>query len=149
MALSRSFKALGRIGGFFAAVWAVIGTSVSVLAGGPILSSMLTYGVLFGAMGGISGITTALLVVRGESGRPTGYVPPWRAVAWGFLGGFAPGAVFAGLALMGAGPSALPAPVVLGLVGGGIGGVLSGAAAALAKRAALTSADDQTELPAT
>ena len=37
MALSRQFKALGRIAGFFAAALGAIGASVSVLAGGALI----------------------------------------------------------------------------------------------------------------
>jgi hypothetical protein len=149
MALSRQFKALGKIGGVFAGAWAAIGVFVGMFAGGPFLPSLLTYGFMFGAVGGISGITTALLAARGESGREINEVPTWRATLWGFLGGFGPAALFTLAVPPGAAASAVVPLLVLGLLCGGIGGAISGAAAASAKRVELSGPDDQPKLPAT
>ena len=105
---------------------------------------------MFGAVGGISGITTALLLARGESGRQINEVATWRVTPWGFLGGFAPAALFTLLALMfGAAASAVVPLLVLGLISGGIDGTISGSASAAAKRVELPEPDDQPKLPAT
>lgn len=136
---SQRFKALAKVGGLFAFVWGGIATFVGMFARGAfhpsfLLPSLLTFGVMFGAAGGISGIATALLIARGESGRDLARVPAWRVAFWGFLGGIAPGAVFSLMA------AALGATDVLGLLatvtmlGGGLGTAIAGSAAAAAKR---------------
>ena len=103
---------------------------------------------MFGAVGGISGITTGLLIAKAESGRHINEVPTWRVTLWGFLGAFVPAALFT------LGPPVLGAAVpllVLGLIGGGIGGALLGSAAtvAAAKGAELREPDEQPKLPTT
>ncbi len=147
MAFSRQFKALGRIAGFFAVAWGAMGTLLSVLDGRPFVPSLLTFGVMFGAVGGISGITTGLLIAKAESGRRISEVPTWRVTLWGFLGAFAPAA------LVTLGPPVLGTAVpllVLGLISGGIGGALLGStAAAAAKRVELREPDERPRFPTT
>ena len=154
LALSRQFKALGRIGGFFAGAWGAIATFVGMFGGGTIhpsffLPSLLTFGVMFGAVGGISGIGTALLIARAESGRELGEVPIWRVTFWGFLGGFTPGALFALLALTLGATDVLGLLLAVSLFSGGIGSAISGSAAAAAKRIGHGDHEDQPRLPAT
>jgi hypothetical protein len=135
MAFSRQFKALAKIGGFFAAAWGAVGTIVSMVAGGPLLPSLMTFGVMFGAAGGISGIVTALLVARGEADRAVREVPTWRAALWGILGGVAPAAGLAAIVAASSAPHAVVPLLVLGAVSGLVGGAITGGAVASAKRA--------------
>ena len=149
MAFSRQFKALIRIGTLFAGAWGVLGTVLSMLTGGPFVSSLLTYGAMFGVVGGMSGIGTALLVAKGESGKEVGEVPVWRVTSWGFLGGFIPGALFSVFALaVGASDVVLPL-LAVGVFSGGVGSALSGTAAVAAKRVGSGDAEEQPKLPAT
>ncbi len=154
MALSRQFKALGRIGGLFAGAWGAIATFVGMFGGGTIhpswfLLSLLTWGIMFGAVGGISGISTALLIARAESGRELGELPVWRVTSWGFLGGFIPGALFALLALTLGWTDVLVPLLWVSLFSGGVGSAISGSAAAAAKRVGPGDREDQPKLPAT
>lgn len=150
MALSRQFKALARIGTLFAAAWGGIATLVSVVSGGPLLPSFLTFGVMFGAVGGISGLTTGLLIARAESGRKVEDVSIWRVALWGFLGGFAPAGLFGLLGLtFGASAGAIVPLLVLGGISGAVGSAISGSATAAARRGQLRGAEDQPRLPAT
>ena len=154
MSLSRQLKALGRIGGFFAAAWGAIATFVGMFGGGAFhpsyfLPSLLTFGVMFGALGGISGISTALLIAKGESGRKVHEVPIGRVTLWGFLGGFTPGAAFALLALTLGATDVLGLLLAVSLFSGGVGSAISGSAAAAAKRVGAADRDDQPKLPAT
>jgi len=147
MLLSRQFKALGKIGAVFAGAWGLVGTVVSVLAGGGVVPSLLSYGVMFGAAGGISGIATALLAVRGEAGRTIEELSPWRAVLWGFLGGIVPAALLSGIVAMeGAVDMVLPL-LVLGTISGSVGGAVCGIATTSAKRVKGTSPARQERLP--
>jgi hypothetical protein len=135
MALSRKLAALFRTGALFAALWWIVFTLVSVIAGGPLIESALTYGVMFGLLGGISGVTTALLVAKGASSDRPEEIKPWRFTAFGFLGGALP---ILGITALGvfAGTTGAVVPVMVGLaVGGGIiGGAVAGGAAAAAKK---------------
>ena len=155
MAFSRKFKALGKITGFFAAAFGAIGVlagALNVLAGqgGAVLSSMYTFGVMYGAVGGITGAVTALLVARTESGRRIDELPTWRIAAWGLVGGIAPAALFAPRALIfGASASQLLPLIGVGLFGGVLGGVVSASASATAKRTALSEGETPPKLPAT
>ena len=148
MAFSRQFKALARVSTLFGVAWASIGTLVSMFTGGPFLPSLLTFGVMFGVVGCVSGISTALLIARGESGRELGEVPIWRVTIWGFLGGFTPGALFALLALTVGNTDVLGLLLVVSLFSGGIGSAISGSAAAAAKRVGPENGEDQPKLPA-
>ena len=150
MDFSRQFKALGRIGGLFAAAWAAIGTLVSFFTGGPFLASLLTYGVMFGLVGGISGIATALLIARVESGHSIEQIRTWRVALAGFIGGMAPITVIALLGLLdGVSAGAVQILVGLGVTSGGVGATIAAAAAAAAKRITGSEPDDQPKLPAT
>lgn len=136
---SQRFKALARIGALFASVWGGIATLVGTLGGGAfhpsfLLPSLLTFGVMFGAVGGISGIATALLIARGESGRDLSQVPAWRVALWGFLGGITPGAVFSLVAAALGATDVLALLVTVTALSGGLGSAISGSAAAAAKR---------------
>ena len=153
LAFSRQFKAIGKIGGFFAGVWGAIATFVGMFGGGAfhpsyLLPSFLTFGVIFGAVGGISGICTALLIARGESGRELSEVPTWRVTFWGFLGGFTPGAIFTLLALTLRATDVLGLLLAVSLFSGGVGSAISGSAAAAAKRVGSGARDAQPKLPA-
>ena len=146
MTLSRQLKAVGKIGTVFAGAWGLVGTAVSVLAGGGIVPSLLSYGIMFGAAGGISGIATALLVARGEAGRAIEDVSSWRAALWGFLGGFMPAALLTAIVVIeGASDMAVPL-LVLGTISGGVGGTVCGIAATSAKRAEVPSPGSQERL---
>ncbi len=134
MTLSRQFRALGKIGAFFAGAWGVVGTAVSALAGGGLVPSLLSYGIMFGAAGGISGIATALLFARGEAGRSIEEISSWRASLWGFLGGFVPAAILAAIVVAEGAADMLVPLLVLGTISGGVGGTVSGIAAMSAKR---------------
>lgn len=154
MALSRQFKALSKIGGVFAGAWGAIATFVGMFSGGAIhpsffLPSLLTFGVMFGALGGISGISTALLIARGESGGQLAEAPIWRFTLWGFLGGFMPGALFAILALVLGAPDVLGLLLAVSLFSGGVGSAISGTAAAAAKRVQPGAPVAQSKLSAT
>jgi hypothetical protein len=138
MALSRQFKALGKITAFFAATWGAVGVATAAFTTGLTSSSLLAFGVAFASAGAISGMATALILARAESGRRVDDIPRWRAALWGVLGGGAPAAVFGTLALLVAGqPSAIVSVLGLGLLGGTIGGTISIAAHAAARRAKL------------
>lgn len=145
MGMSRQFRALLTFGAFFAVVWAVLGTLLSVIGGAPILPALSGTGVIFGTIGGMSGVFTALLLARGERGRQAEEVPVWRATLWGFLGGFAPGGGFGVMgAVLGAPEIVLPL-MILGGITGVIGGLVSGAAVAAAHQ--VPGADEPPELP--
>ncbi len=149
MGPSRRFKALFKIAGLFSSLWAALGVLVGLLGAGTTPSTILTYGIMYGAVGGISGIVTALLVARAESGRSIQEVRTWRVAGWGIAGGIAPAALFSALGLaFGAPASALLPLLGLGVVGGGLGGIVSGSASVAAKRAALADGDTPPELPA-
>ena len=154
MAFSRQFRALAKVSAFFTGVWGAIGIAVGAFRGqaigdGTLLSSILTYGLGYGAVGGISGVVTGLLLARAESGRRIEEVATWRIAGWGVIGGLAPAALFGLLALVfGATASQLLPLLGLGIVGGGVGGVISASASATAKRAALAEPEAPPELPA-
>ncbi len=148
MPFSRQFKALVRISTFFGVAWGSIGTLVSMLTGAPFVPSLLTFGAMFGIVGGVSGISTALLIARGESGRELAEVSTWRVTFWGFLGGFTPGALFALIAMAVGNTDVLGLLLAVSLFSGGIASALSGAAAAAAKRVGPGDREDQPKLPA-
>lgn len=148
MALSRQFRALGRISGFFAAVFGAVGVVTGALTVGLVPSTVLLYATAFGALGGISGAVTALLVARSETGRSIEDMPTWRMTFWGLLGGAAPAAFFALLGLIFEGsPEVLQPLLGLGVLGGGLGGVISGSAAAAAKKGTLEPGEPEDLLP--
>ena len=148
MHFSRQFKALGRIAAVFAGAWTLVGTGLSMLAGGPFVPSLLTFGVMAGAVGGISGITTGLVLARAESGRTVEELATWRASLWGFLGGFGPAGLLAAIAVVLPTPDVIGPLLVLGTVSGGVVAGLSGSLSVAAKRAEIAAADDQPTLPA-
>jgi len=155
MAFSRQFRALGKITGFFAAAWGVVGVLVAALSGvgadgGAVLASMYTLGIIYGCVGGITGAVTALLIGRAESGRRVDELPSWRIALWGLLGGIAPAVFFGSIGgVFGATVSELLGLLAAGLVSGGFGGVISASASAAAKRTALSEREAPPELPAT
>lgn len=154
MLFSRQFRALGKVAGFFASAWGVIGALIGMafgpsITGGTVLSSVMTFALMYGTAGGIAGIATALLLARAESGRQINDVPAWRLAAWGVVGGMAPAALFSVLGLIaGASLSAVLPLVGLGVVGGAMGGVISGSASAAAKAAPLHQGERLPQLPA-
>jgi hypothetical protein len=147
MAVSKQLAALLRTGALFAALWWVVSTVVSVIVGGPLIGSALTYGAMFGLLGGISGVTTALLVAKGTSSASPSQINPWRFAAFGFLGGCLPILGITALGLVsGASASAITLMLGLGFGGGVFGGVVAAGAAAAAKRLPANDAD-RPELP--
>ena len=155
MALSRQFRALTRIAGVFASVWGVVGGLVGVVLGPGItgdtaLSSAMTFALMYGTAGAISGVVTALLVARTESGRRIGDMRTWRVAASGVVGGLAPAMLFGGLGVIvgGASLSEVLPLLGLGVVGGLVSGTISGSASAAAK-AALDRGEPLPQVPAT
>lgn len=156
MALSKQFRALARITGFFAGVWAAVGAVLGALVGPTItgdsvLAGAISFAVMYGTVGAIAGATTALLTARAESGRHLSHIPIWRLAAWGVVGGMAPAGLFGALAFFigGASLSQLLPLLGLGLVTGGVGGLISGSASAAAKRARLTESNKPPRVAAT
>ena len=145
MAFSKRFRALGRITGFFAGAWAVAGAVIGALAGPSVtgesaLAAAIGFALMYGTVGAIAGATTALLVARAETGRQVDDIPTWRLAAWGVVGGMAPAVLFAALAFVvgGAPLSELQPLLGVGVFSGGVGGLISGAVSAAAKRARLS-----------
>ena len=155
MALSKQFRALGRITGFFAGVWAIVGAVLGAIAGPSVtgesaVAAAMGFALMYGTVGAMAGATTALLTARAETGRSLGQIPTWRLAAWGVVGGLAPAVLFAALGfVVGGAPVSELVPLLgLGVVSGGVGGLISGSAAAAAKRARL-SASSGPRFPAT
>lgn len=120
MDFTRRFRALGRVSAFFGVAWGMLGTALEVLLGGPLLGSLLHFGVMFGAVGTLSGILTGLVLARGEAGHTVADLPTWRSVAWGFLCGFAPAVVMLGIiAALGPTPGVAVPLLSVGSVSGG------------------------------
>ncbi|MHC4107182.1 MAG: hypothetical protein ACYSTY_03755 [Planctomycetota bacterium] len=156
MAISRQFKALGKITGFVAAAWGMVGALVgalgAVVAGsGAVLASIYTLGVIYGCVGGVAGAVTALLIGRAEYGRRIDELHPRRMAAWSLLGGIGPAVVFGstGAIFFGASASEVLGLLGAGLVTGGVGGAMSASISAAAKRTALSEQETHPELPAT
>jgi len=148
VALSRQFKALGKITAFFAGVWGAVGVVTAALTAGVASSTLLAFSVAFASAGAISGLATALLVARGERGRRFEEIPAWRSTLWGVLGGGAPAAVFGILALLFAGnPSAIVSLMGLAAFGGVIGGTITTSAHVAGRQGELPSGDDVDLLP--
>ena len=149
MAFSTKFRALARITGFFAAVWAAVGALLGAVAGPSItgesvLAAAMGFALMYGTVGAIAGATTAFLIARAETGRQLGEIPTWRLATWGAVGGVAPAALFAALGfVVGGAPVSELLPLLgLGVVSGGVGGLISGSAAAAAKRARLSQSNE-------
>jgi len=144
MPLSPQFKALGRVSGFFAAIWAAAGALVGAILGPSVLATsalegLASFALMYGTAGGIAGAATALLVARAESGKDVTTLGPGRIAAWGMLGGSAPAGLFGALGLLAGAPVTAVAPLLgLGLVGGAVGGLVTGSAVAVAKSARLS-----------
>ena len=156
MTFSRQFRALVRITGFFAGVWATVGAVVGALTGPSItgesvFSAAIGFALMYGTVGAIAGAATALLTARAETGRQLGQIPTWRLAAWGVVGGMAPAVLFGTLAFFigGASVGELLPRVGLGVVSGGVGGLVTGSASAAAKRARFPESDQAPRLPAT
>jgi hypothetical protein len=134
--MSKQFRALGRITALFGAVWAVAGAVLGVIAGPSMtgdatLTAAATFAVMYGLVGAIAGATTAFLIACAEVGRQVADISKQRLTMWGVAGGIAPAALFAALAFSvgGASGSQLLPLVGLGVLSGGLGGFVSGAAA--------------------
>lgn len=148
MALSRQFKALVKIAGFFAAAFSAVGVVVGVSGGDLAPSVLLTRAIAYAALGGMSGTGTALLLSWFEIGRLIEEVPTWRVTAWGVIGGAAPAALLTVLGLTFGSSAATLLPLLgLGVVGAGLGGLVSGSAAAAAKSGALNEAEGRPQIP--
>jgi hypothetical protein len=155
VAVSKQFRALGRITAFFAVAWAAVGAVLGALAGPSVtgdsaVAAAMSFALMYGTVGAIAGATTALLTARVETGRQLSEIPTWRLATWGVVGGLAPAVLFAALGfVVGGAPLRELVPLLgLGVVSGGVGGLISGSASAAAKRARL-SASNGPRLPAT
>jgi hypothetical protein len=152
MIFSRQFRALGRIAAAFAGAWAVIGGLIAILTGssdpnGNLLGWVTTHMFMYGTLGAISGLVTALLVA--EAGRQVERLTTRRVVLSGIVGGGAPVALFGTLGLVfGASASALLSLVALGVVSAGLGGAIAASAAAVAKRGEIAKPRTTPRLPA-
>jgi hypothetical protein len=145
VALSKQFRALGRITALFAFVWATVGAVLGAVAGASVTgesaaAAMMGFAFMYGTVGAIAGATTSLLTARAETGREVGQVPTWRLATWGVVGGLAPAVLFAALGfVVGGAPLSELVPLLgMGVVSGAFGGLISGAASAAAKRARLS-----------
>jgi hypothetical protein len=153
MSFSRPFRALSRIAVAFAGAWAVLGGLIAVLSGsanpeGSLLGWVATHLLMYGALGGIAGLVTALLVA--EAGRRAQRLTTRRVALWGAIGGLTPVALFGTLGLVfGASASALLPLGALGIVSATLGGALAGSSAELAKRGAISPAPAAPRLPTT
>ena len=154
MHLTRQFKALARITIMFAGAWAGI---AGVLAGlryvtdqdGSLLR-VATDMTMYGAVGAISGLVTALILARAEAGRQVEQLPTSRIATWGMIGGATPASLFGLLGLVFGAPADSYLPLMgLGIVSGGLGAVVAAAGSAAAKRGSLEAADTKPRLPAT
>lgn len=155
MALSKQFRALGRITAFFALVWAAVGAVLGALAGPSVTgesvaAAAMGFAFMYGTVGAIAGATTGWITARAESGRQLGQIPTWRLATWGVVGGLAPAMLFAALGfVVGGAPLSELLPLLgLGVVSGGVGGLVSGSASVAAKRARLAKSNGP-HLPAT
>ena len=135
MSFSKQFRALGRITVLFAGVWATAGAVLGAIAGPSMtedatLIAAAKFAVMCGLIGAIAGPTTALLIARAEAGHHVAEIPKQRLTMWGIAGGIAPAALFAALGFLvgGASASQLLPLVGLGVLSGGLGGFVSGAA---------------------
>lgn len=140
MALSRQFKALLRIAGFFAGTWALVGAAIGAFVGSAgtgetALATVVRLSLMYATAGGIAGTSAAWLAARAETGRQLRDIPTWRLAAWGVLGGVTPAATFGFLAFIAGAPISGVLPLIrLGILGGGVSGLIAGTASAAAKR---------------
>ncbi len=155
MQLSRQFKALARITLLFSGAWAGI---AGVLAGlryatdqdGSLVARVATAMTMYGAVGAMSGLVTALILARAEAGRQVEHLPTSRVAIWGMIGGTAPAVLFALLGLVFGAPADSYLPLMgVGIVSGGLGAVVAAAGSAAAKRGSLNAAGAKPRLPAT
>jgi len=152
MIFSRQFRALSRIAVAFAGTWAGIGGLIALLTraanpAGGLLGWVATHLLMYGALGGISGLVTALLVA--EAGRRAEHLTTRRVALWGAIGGLAPVALFGTLGLVfGASAGALLPLIALGAVSAGLGGAFAGSTAAIAARGAIAKPPSAPRLPA-
>jgi len=129
--LSRQFKALARISGLFGTAWAAVGGAIGFAVGPSQIGdgrgiAALSFAFMYGCVGAIAGLITAMVISRAERGREAGSVPMWRMTEWGVLGGVAPAALFGALGLLaGAPPSAVWPLAGIAVIGGGIGGLIT------------------------
>jgi hypothetical protein len=146
MVFSRQFRALGRVAAFFGISWGIVGTAVDMLLGGPLVGSLLHFGVLFGTAGAISGILTGVVLGRAEAGRSVGDLPIWRSVLWGFTAGVGPAVVMIGiLAALGPTPGVIVPLLGLGWVTGGLSAGVAAWVSHEARRSDLLRAASETK----
>lgn len=143
------FKALGRIATFFGGSAGVVGTGISMLLGTPFLPSVLSFGVMFGSVGLIAGLGVGVVASRLEAGQRLENIPTSRAAAWGFVGGCAPVAIIAGLALASSATAGMLVPLLtVGAFCGTATGALVASAAIATKRAQIAGIEEKPSLPA-
>lgn len=155
MQFTRQFKALVRVAVLFSGAWAAIGGIVAGLRwvfdrDGSVLAQVATHAVMYGAVGAISGMATALILARAEAGRQAQQLSTRRVATWGMVGGVAPTALFGLLALVFGAPADSYLPLMgVGIISGGIGAAVAASASVAAKRASLNAVAAQPRLPAT
>ena len=131
MMLSQQFKALARISGLFGTAWAAVGGSIGFAVGPSQIgdgrvAAALSFAFMYGCVGAIAGLITALVISQAEQGREAGSVPRRRMMAWGILGGVAPAALFGALGLLAGAPMSAVWPLAgVAVIGGCIGGLIT------------------------
>ena len=153
MQFTRQFKALARVTALFSGVWAAIGGIVAALTyltdpDGSLLAQVATHLVMYGAVGAISGMATALILARSEAGRQVEELPTPRIATWGMIGGAAPAALFGLLGMVFGAPAGSYLPLLgVGIVSGAIGATVAASASVAAKRGSLNAGNAKPRLP--
>jgi hypothetical protein len=131
MMMSRQFNALARISGLFGVAWAAVGGSIGLARGPSLIGderavAALSFAFMYGCVGAIAGLITALVISRAEHGRDAGSVPRWRMTGWGIVGGVAPAGLFGALGLLAGAPLSAIWPLAgTAVIGGCIGGLIT------------------------
>ena len=153
MQFTRQFKALARVTALFSGVWAAIGGIMAALQyltnpEGSLLAQIATHLVMYGALGAISGMATALILARTEAGRRVEDLPTPRVATWGMLGSAAPAALFGLLGMVFGAPAGSYLPLLgVGIVSGAIGATVAASASVAAKRGSLNPGNAKPRLP--
>ncbi len=140
MQFTRKFKALARVTALFSGIWAAIGGIVATLRwvahpDGSLLTQVGIDALMYGSLGALAGIMTALVLARAEAGRQVERLTTRRVALWGLIGGAAPAALFGLLALVFGGPIDSLLPLIgVGTISGGIGAAVATSVSLAAKR---------------
>ena len=161
MIFTRQFRALLKLSMLWAGAWALAGLAVGVHTWTPPTDPtlarfqlsfpgwLLVHGLVYGAVGVISGVAANLLIARMERGRRVAEISVARAAMWGSLGGALPLTLFGALAAVFGIPegSLLPA-IGLGVASAGISAAVGASAVSVARREAVESGRSTPRLPA-